>query len=171
MTSMSLPMREDRQPIVHLTCGLNGAGKSTHAKRLERILPAVRFSLDEWMLRLYPKLHYTTSEYGTQSETCKALIWDVSQQVLHSGVDVILDWNQWSRERRATWRDVARASGYDVRLHYVRTPLDTCLQRAKERAQQETAGSHLLIEKDIRQLAGIFEEPSPTEMIHIVSVE
>ncbi|MDN5726533.1 MAG: ATP-binding protein [Propionibacteriales bacterium] len=32
---------------VHLLCGLNGAGKTTHARRLEAELPAVRFTLDE----------------------------------------------------------------------------------------------------------------------------
>ncbi|NJC23977.1 putative kinase [Arthrobacter pigmenti] len=43
-------------PRVHLLCGLNGAGKTTYARQLEHELPAVRFSLDEWMLHLFPEL-------------------------------------------------------------------------------------------------------------------
>ena len=39
-------------PAVRLVCGLNGAGKTTLARELEATLPAVRFRLDEWMLRL-----------------------------------------------------------------------------------------------------------------------
>lgn len=38
---------------IHLLAGLNGAGKTTFARHLEATIPAVRFSLDEWMLRLY----------------------------------------------------------------------------------------------------------------------
>ena len=38
-------------PTVHLLCGLPGAGKTTLARQLEAGLPAVRFSLDERMLR------------------------------------------------------------------------------------------------------------------------
>lgn len=38
---------------VHLLAGLNGSGKTTHARRLEKTVPAVRFTLDEWMLRLH----------------------------------------------------------------------------------------------------------------------
>lgn len=38
---------------IHLLAALNGAGKTTLARRLEATLPAARFSLDEWMLRLY----------------------------------------------------------------------------------------------------------------------
>ena len=43
-----------KAPTVHLLCGLNGAGKTTLARSLEASLPAVRFSLDDWMLRLHP---------------------------------------------------------------------------------------------------------------------
>lgn len=51
-------------PTVHLLCGLPGAGKTTLARRLEAGLPAIRFSLDEWMLRLYPDLHFASGNYG-----------------------------------------------------------------------------------------------------------
>lgn len=50
-------VREPSAPTavrVHLLCGLPGAGKTTYAARLAAENSAVRFSLDEWMLRLYP---------------------------------------------------------------------------------------------------------------------
>jgi hypothetical protein len=50
---------------VHLLCGLNGAGKTTLARKLEASLPAVRFNLDDWMLRLYPGLHYAPPSSGS----------------------------------------------------------------------------------------------------------
>jgi predicted kinase len=40
-------------PAAHLIHGFLGAGKTTFARELERNIPAIRFSHDEWMVRLY----------------------------------------------------------------------------------------------------------------------
>ena len=155
---------------MHLLCGYNGAGKTTYARQLAETLPAVRFSLDEWMLRLYPDLAFDSPEYGERAETCKALIWDVARQILVLGSDVILDWNQWSRARRATWRDAAQNAGFDVVLHHIQTPVEVAITRADARAAQNIAGSHVLSENGIRHLASIFEPPSSAEGLQIVTV-
>jgi len=39
-------------PTAHLIHGYLGAGKTTFARQLERNIPAIRFSHDEWMVRL-----------------------------------------------------------------------------------------------------------------------
>jgi len=39
------------------------------------------------------------------AEKCRALIWDLTAQVVWTGTSEVLDWNMWSRERRA---DTAR---------------------------------------------------------------
>lgn len=157
-------------PTVHLLCGYNGAGKSTYAKHLEKSLPAVRFSLDEWMLRLYPELSYDSAGYGPRAEICKYLIWDVAQQVLIRDLDVVLDWNQWSKDRRATWRDNAVAAGFTPKLHFIDVPLEAAIERAAERVENRSPGSHALTPNDIRHLAEIFERPTPTEGMPIETV-
>lgn len=80
-------------PTVHLLCGYKGAGKTTYAKHLEKVLPAVRFSLDEWMLQLYPDLSFDSVGYASRAEICKDLVWETAKQVLFCDVDVVLDWN------------------------------------------------------------------------------
>lgn len=110
-------------PRVHLLCGLNGAGKTTHARHLEAGLPAVRFSLDEWMLRLH-EMRFDHPQYAALAGKCTDQIWDLALQVLAAGVDVVVDWNQWSRARRRTWCARADSAGRLVVLHYVRVPLD-----------------------------------------------
>lgn len=157
-------------PAVHLLCGLNGAGKTTLARELEATLPAVRFSLDDWMLRLYPGLHYAAEEFGGRAESCKLLIWDTAAQVLRAGTDVVLDWNQWSRARRALWHGKATAAGFDVVLHYLQTPLDTALERVRRRTLAEEPGSHALEDSGVRHLAAIFEEPGESEGLEILRV-
>ncbi len=158
-------------PTVHLLCGLNGAGKTTHARRLAEERRAVRFSLDEWMLRLHPELRYDAPGYGERAERCKALIWETAQQILALGHDVLLDWNGWSRARRATWRDLARGASYDVVLHYVQVPLEVAVARVAARAAANTAGAHRLDADAIRHLAALFEEPSEDEGMPIVRVQ
>ncbi len=133
-------------PAVHLLCGFNGAGKTTLARELEASLPAVRFSLDDWMLRLYPGLHYESGAYGDRAENCKLLIWDTARQVLQAGTDVVLDWNQW-----------AGAPGHRRRA-------ESAADSGRE------PGSHALTEVSVRHLAGIFEEPAESEGLPIIRV-
>ncbi|RKR30001.1 AAA family ATPase [Arthrobacter oryzae] len=158
------------RPTVHLLCGLNGAGKTTLARELQTALPAVRFSLDEWMLRLYPGVHFAAAEYAGLAETCKLLIWETARQVLDSGTDVVLDWNQWSPQRRALWREKAAAAGFPAVLHHVQTPLETAIERVVTRTAGGDPWAHRLDAGGVRHLAGIFEPPGPDEGLEIRSV-
>lgn len=151
---------------VHLVCGLNGAGKTTYARKLAESYPAVRFSLDEWMIRLHPEIPFNAEGYSALAEACKGLIWDVAVQCLDFGVDVILDWNQWSRSRRAAWRDKAKSAGHDVLLHFIDVPVETAIERSAARAESGEPYSHSVMANDVTHLAQIFERPSPDE--HIV---
>lgn len=65
--------------------GLAGSGKTTRARHLQATRPALRFTLDEWMIRLYPGLSIDDSEYGVQAEGVRDLIWDVAEQGSQSG--------------------------------------------------------------------------------------
>jgi predicted kinase len=158
------------RPTVHLLCGLNGAGKTTYARRLAEERDAVRFSLDEWMLRLHSDLRFDASEYGPLAERCKELIWEVARQVLALGHDVILDWNSWSRARRATWHGRAREAGYGTLLHYLDVPLDVAIARAASRAAAGAPGAHVLDAAGVRHLAAIFEVPREDEGLPINTV-
>ena len=155
---------------VHLVAGLNGAGKSTHARWLAQTRPAVRFTLDEWMIRLY-KISYDHPDYRELREGCTDLIWDTARQVLSTGTDVVLDWNQWSRARRRTWRDKALSAGHEPVLHHVHVPLDTAIARAEQRAIDGSAGAHVLDAAAVRHLASIFEVPTSDEGMEIRIVE
>jgi predicted kinase len=148
-------------PTVHLLCGLPGAGKTTHARQLAETLPAARFSRDEWMLRLYG-LSYDDPAYAARLPTCTGLIWDTALQVLALGHDVVLDWNQWSRQRRAHWCATARQAGYRVLLHHVDVPVEVAVDRVLARTAHD---SHETDEAGVRHLAEIFEPPTTEEGI------
>jgi predicted kinase len=87
--------------------------------------------------------------------------------VLRLGHGVVLDWNQWSRQRRARWRDTARQAGCDVVLHHVDVPVEVAVTRARARTDHD---SHEIDEAGVRHLAEIFEPPTPNEDIPIRTV-
>jgi predicted kinase len=154
-------------PTVHLLCGLVGVGKTTLARQIAHERDAVRFSLDAWMLRLYGRLRYDDPVYVSRLDGCKALIWDTACQVLTTGHDVVLDWNQWSRERRAEWASAAMQVGATPVLHFVDVSLDTAIARAASRSASDPF-SHDLDEAGVRHMATIFETPTDEEGIEIV---
>lgn len=164
-------MADHPRPTVHLLCGLNGAGKTIYARRLASERGALHCNLDAAMLQLHPELRFDAPEYGAIAERCKYLLWSLAQQVLALGHDVILDWNQWSRQRRATWRDLAQQAGYPVVLHYLQVTVDTAIARAEARAAANVADAHRLDAAGIRHMATIFEEPTADEGLKIVRVQ
>lgn len=153
-------------PRVHLLARLSGSGKTTYARKLALELPGVRFTLDEWMLRLHG-LSYDDPRYPALAQTCKSLIWDTAQQVLTTGVDVILDWNQWSRARRSEWGSRATEQGYRPVIHYIRVPVETAIARVEHRTAQELSTAHALDAAGVRHLRAIFEEPTSDENLDL----
>ena len=77
-------------PTAHLIHGYLGAGKTTFARRLERNIPAIRFSHDEWMVRFYgndpPIEHF--ADYCRRVYEQMEEIWP---RCLELGLNVVLD--------------------------------------------------------------------------------
>src|SRR5688572_18649715 len=91
---------------LHLICGLPGSGKSTLAKKLEGQYRALRLTPDEWMSRILGV------GYDEEKRTIiEAIHWDIAQQALRLGVDVILESGFWTRKERDEFRCRARELG------------------------------------------------------------
>ena len=150
--------------LVHLLVGLNGAGKSTLARSIAKRDGAVRLSLDASMRQLHPELAYDDPAYGPIADRCRALLWGLAREHLDRGVDVVLDWNQWSRARRAQWRDAVLTAGHIPVLHHVRTGLEESVQRARVRAAHGDPESHPLDEAEQRRFATSFEPPGDADV-------
>lgn len=144
---------------IHILCGVVAAGKTTLARRLAEDLPAARLSRDEWMLRLFG-LAYDDPRYAERLEPCTELLWDVALEIVRAGSNVVLDWNFWSRRRRADAAARAASAGASVELHWVDVPLDEAMRRARMRTDRH---SHRVDEDGVRHLATIFEPPSDAE--------
>jgi predicted kinase len=118
------------------------------------------------MLRLYG-LRYDDPRYAERLESCQDLIWDVALQVLGLGHDVILDWNQWSRERRAKWQRRAEEHGFASQLHFIDVPAEKAIERALHRRDDR---SHSIDRAGVEHLVRLLEVPTDDEGITIITV-
>lgn len=152
---------------VHLLYGLAGSGKSTLARSLCADGRGVRFTLDEWMLRLFPDLHFESRAYGVKAAEVCDLIWSVAKQVLLSGSDVVLDWNSWSADRRRWAVDHAAAVNARVILHKLTASIEIASEQSRQRTERSTPYTHPVTHAGNRHLAGLMETPVSDEGIEI----
>ena len=132
-----------------VTCGLPGAGKTTLARQLASEHAAVRFSPDEWMLDLWDQPLRAHLE---------ANMWEVAQQLLARGINVVIDYGSWSRAERDVLREGARAAGASVELRYLELPLDELVSRVDARNREGITRAHL------EEWQQVIEVPTPEEL-------
>ncbi|WP_256842290.1 AAA family ATPase [Ornithinimicrobium cryptoxanthini] len=152
---------------VHLLYGLAGSGKTTLARELSNDGHAVRFTLDEWMLRVHPGLSFESVEYRNIAGQVRELIWTIAEQVLMAGVDVVLDWNSWSLARRGWAIERASALGAPVILHRLTASLEVASARVRDRTDRGTHFAHHVTAEDNEHLASLMEDPSSEENLEI----
>ncbi len=125
---------------LHLLHGIVGSGKTTFARKLERELPAVRFTHDEWMTGLHGQ-DPPAAGFPDAAARIWELIWMHAGRVLRVGADVVLDGGFWSRASRDDARRRAAAFGVACRLYDVRCPEAVARTRTRRRTTAMPAGA------------------------------
>jgi predicted kinase len=145
----------------HLIHGYLGAGKTTFARQLERNIPAIRFSHDEWMVRLYGD--------DPPIEQFAVFYWRIHEQVeeiwlrcLELGLDVVLDFGFWTRQERDATRAKIIALGVEARLYRLTCPEDEAWRRIEKR-NTNLQGSLLIVRNTFEVFKERFEPLDPDE--------
>jgi predicted kinase len=140
-------------------CGLPGSGKTTTARRIAGESGGVRFCPDEWMTALQIDLWDQTAR-----DRVEALQWELAQELLASGLTVIIEWGVWSRAERDVLRERARELGVRVELIYLDVPVDVLLERLEARNVEQTVGTVVITRQNLLSWVPSFEAPSTDEL-------
>ena len=146
-------------PILHLICGLPGSGKTTLARRLERELPALRLTPDEWMARIVGDGYDDAKRAAVE-----AVQWEIAARALSLGVDVILENGFWLRRDRDDFRARAAALGAATKLHFLDVPRDELLRRLALRNAALPQDTFRIGEGQLDLWSTWFEPPTPDEL-------
>lgn len=146
-------------PTLHLICGLPGSGKSTLAKKLEAEHPALLLTPDEWMSRIVEDGHNEQKR-----AVIEAIQWEIAQQVLRLGVDVILESGFWSRQERDDLKAKAKELGATAKLYYLDVSRDELWRRLEKRNENLPPHTFHVKESDLDEWITHFEPPTTDEL-------
>ena len=138
-----------------IVCGLPGSGKTTHARRLETDVGAIRLCADEWMEALAVDLWDETMRAKMEG-----LQWQLGQQLLALGLTVIVEWGTWAKSERHILRVRARELGAAVELHYLTAPVDVLLDRIQRRHMENPP----ITREQLLHWADVFQTPTQEEL-------
>jgi hypothetical protein len=145
----------------HLLYGHIGSGKTTLAKQLEGDLPAVRFTPDEWMARLFgndpPASIFTKKALAIVNQM--EPIWT---RCLSLGLDVVLDFGFWRRDERDHVRRLAQAAGARSLLYVLECSEEEAWKRIDARNRAAHAGLYIA-PATFKQLRTRLEPPGEDE--------
>jgi predicted kinase len=125
-----------------LLAGLPGSGKSTLARRLKAEQGFFVVSSDAIRLALNAGVYPRGDQAGDYA-VLDPIVWKLTEQavveLLRTGGPVALDATNLTRERRAAWRDLARAAvpGIAVRIVWCEGHFDSPRRWAEERGYSE----------------------------------
>jgi predicted kinase len=139
-----------------LMCGLPGSGKTTVARRLAVELPAVRLCPDDWMASLEVDLFDERTRDKLERQ-----FWELAQELLTFGQNVILESGFWLRADRDEKRLAARRMGVAVELHFLDVPFEELCARLADR---EGFGTVSIGPELLRQYVGFFQVPDAEEL-------
>jgi predicted kinase len=148
---------------LHLMVGLPCSGKTMLALKLERELPALRLTPDEWHIRLFGQ-DAEEPEHNARHSLIEAMLWNIAGRALELGTNVILDFGFWAREEREDYRSRAKQLGASSEVHYLDVSGDELLRRLEVRNSRPSQDSFLISEKAMKPWIAFFQKPAPDEL-------
>ncbi|OGM15494.1 hypothetical protein A2V56_03755 [Candidatus Woesebacteria bacterium RBG_19FT_COMBO_42_9] len=161
-------MQENKKPIAYIIVGFIGSGKTTFARKLEKETRAIRFTKDEWMVRVFgntpPKDRF--NEYDNKMTT---LATDMALECLKAGISVIIDEGFWVKEHRDAIKEKVKNVGAIPKIYYVETPFEIMKARTLKRSENPPVDSFNIDEESFNQYWKHFRPPDKDEEFTLVN--
>ena len=155
---------------LHFICGKAGAGKTTLARELGRMLPAVVFCEDEWIETLGFEIR-SLDDFAKASSKCRALIGPLAKELLRLGVSVVFDFAGNTISGRQWVRAVFEAANADHVLHLIEANDAECLANIHRRNDEKPAGIYWghVTDETFHQVTVYFAPPKAEEGFRILA--
>ena len=121
-------------PEIHFICGFMGFGKTTLAKQLEKQLPAIRFTHDEFMKKMYGR---NPDNFSEKYKIVDDLIWNETKKAIQTNKNVILDYGFWDKATRKSVMEKALklVTSSNIYWHLLVCDLTVAKQRVMQRTE------------------------------------
>lgn len=148
---------------LHIMIGLPCSGKTTYAKALAEEVGALRFTPDEWHLRLFGD-DAREQAHDIRHSAVERIMWDVAADALRLGVNVVLDFGLWAHEERDEFKRRAKALGADYKLYYMDVTREELFRRLHERNANPPEGVFVITDDMMEGYIKIFQPPTADEL-------
>lgn len=150
--------------VGYLITGPTGAGKTTVAMELAKEIPAIRFSVDEWMRDLFrvdpqPEGHALLEWALQRLERCETVIGALCHQHFDLGHPVILDLGLMKLDHRNTVRRWVVDAGGRPHTHVIDAPAHVRRDRVRTRNNGASATYSITVSDAMFDFAEDWYEP------------
>ena len=152
---------------IYLVSGQIGSGKTTYSKSLEENTGAIRFSPDEWMLKLYPH-QISNEEFDYYFFKCCEIAWSVAKKLTKKDLDIILDFGFWTKTGRVNYIDKIKKMGLEYKLFYIYCPEETIRERIKKRNEHKPDDCFYISDESFNYFSPGFEPPAQGETFELI---
>ena len=155
-----------KKSTAYLISGQMCSGKTTYSRVLEKKTNAVRFTPDEWMLKLYP-FSIKSEDFDYYYYLCGDIAWGIAKEFIKRNIDVILDFGFWKKSDRMKYIKFVQEIGSDYKLIYIDCAESTIRERLKKRNGNLPQGCFHVSEETFNFFAPGFEPPGNDEIFEI----
>ncbi len=161
-------VKDDIQPpLLHLICGLPGAGKTTLSQKIVAETGGIIFSPDDWIKDIWNnKAEVEGNGFRDQIEQ---LQWKIAKRILQNSVDVVIEWGVWEKSVREKLRDEAKSIGAKVKFYYLDINREILKERLLKRNlsgdKHEFYIPEIEIESFLDHCFNSFQVPTEEELI------
>jgi len=133
-----------------LTVAIQGAGKSTYAKKLESMNPEMkRATKDDIRFLLFDKNKYVEmfdTNYTLFGDLVNEIHKKVIETILAQNLTIIIDETHHTKRSRLKMIQFLRSINKDIEIeaHYLHCPLDVCLARNAQRSPEQIVPEYVV---------------------------
>ena len=148
-------------------CGKMGAGKSTLSKEISEKESGILFSEDEWLKELYPNEIDNFEDYVKYSARLKPLVKKYVQELLNSGISVVMDFPGNTQKQRAWFKSIYTEYHFLHKLIYIEASDELCIKQIKQRASIAPQRAKFDTEEVFNLVTQYFQPPLESESFNL----